>query len=109
MNTNRVYYAKIYRLIKKEFIPGKTFLLSKINYKVVTSRTTLVYDDEKKSKFFDLFSERVLQTDTWNLSIGDEFIDPESLIPLNNIINNNKTSLSKSKIKKLYIKKKNRQ
>lgn len=109
MNTNRVYYAKIYRVIEKEFTPGKTFVFSKINYKSLISRTTLVYDKKESSEFFDLFSKELLQADTCNLDIGDEFIDPKSLIPLNNIINNTKTNLSKSRIKKLYIKKKNRQ
>lgn len=112
MNTYNVYYAKIYKVIKKEFIPGKNLLDSGINTTGSFERTTIVYKNKNKNKnkeFIDLFSKRKLQLDPFTLDIGDEFINAKSLICFNNIIDNTKTNLSKSKIKKLYIEKKNRQ
>lgn len=108
MNTYNVYYAKIYKVIKKEFIPGKNLWDSGINTIGSFERTTIVYKN-KDSEFYDLFSKRKLKANASGLNTGDEFIDAKSLTCFNNIIDNAKTNLSKSKIKKLYIEKKNRQ
>lgn len=108
MNTYNVYYAEIYKVIKKEFIPGKNLLDSGINTTGSFERTTIVYKNKNK-EFIDLFSKRKLQLDPSTLDIGDEYINPKSLTCINNIIDNTKTNLPKSKIKKLYIEKKNRQ
>lgn len=108
MNTYNVYYANIYRVVKQEFIRGKDFLDSGINTTGSFERTTIVYKN-KYSEFYDLFSKRKLQLDPSTLDIGDEYINPKSLTCINNIIDNTKTNLPKSKIKKLFIEKKNRQ
>ena len=97
MNSNNVYYAKIYRLVEKDgYIFKGTF-----------SRYALVYQ-KSNEKFYDLFTKRYLNADFDVFSkYGTEIVGVKNLIPFNSIVNQTKENLSKRKIKKLYIEHKN--
>lgn len=102
MNTNNVYYAKIYRLMDIETYGSDFSSLGK-NFKLSFSRDALVYE-KSNGKFYDLLGKKHLSSDLdWCAKIGMEFVDIKSLIPFNIVVNQNKENLSKRKIKKMYI------
>jgi len=106
MNTNNVYYAKIYRLINIEKYGSNLYNYGK-TFKSAFSRDTLVYQ-KSNGRFYDLLGKKHLNGDfEWSSEIGTEIVSAEHLIPFNTEVNQNKQNLSKRKIKKLYIENKN--
>lgn len=102
MNTNNVYCAEVYRLIKTEISGGNILELVKC-YKASFSRDTLVYQ-KQDGRFYDLLGKKYLKC-AFDLcdEIGTEIINVERLIPFNTQVNQTKDNLSRSKIKKLYV------
>ena len=103
MNTNNVYFAKVYRITKRKLI-GSTIYDRGINYTLSFCRYTLAYEKEE-GKFYDLMKKKPIKVEVDYLieEIGTEIMDINSLIDFNLLTKNTKENLSKRKIKKLYI------
>lgn len=106
MNTNNVYYAKIYRVIDKKTYGSNLYDYETV-YKASFSRDTLVYQ-KSNGRFYDLLGKKHLNCyfDCYS-GIGTEIVSAEHLIPFNAEVNQTKENLSKRKIKKLYTEHKN--
>jgi len=107
MNTNNVYFTKIFRIINIEPYFGKTLLDSGYSFSFGFSRDTLVYQ-KSDDQFYDLLAGKILKAEpTFCSKLGTEIVSVKHLIPFNTIVNQNKKNLSKCKIKKLYMEHKN--
>ena len=102
MNTNNVYFAKIYRL-KDVGTYNASPLDYGLEFKTSFSRCTLVYQ-KSNGRFYDLLAKKRLSCEFDSFSkIGTEIVSVEDLISFNSVVNQTKNNLSKSKIKKLCI------
>lgn len=102
MNTNNVYFAKIYRISQTELFGYRPCDLSK-KFMFSFVRDTVVYK-RSNGKFYDLIGKRHLNCSYGFFDkVGTEFISVKHLVPFNVIVNQNKENLSKRKIKQLYI------
>lgn len=106
MNTNNVFYAKIYRLIYIKTFGNNIYNYGR-TYKAMFSRDTLVYK-KSNGKFYDLLDKKYLNSNfAWSDEVGTEIVSIKHLVSFKEAINQVPQKLSKSKIKKLYIENKN--
>ena len=103
MNTYNVYFAEIYRIIKRE-VTGDNLYNMRAHFETEFFRITLVFD-KGNGKFLDLFGNRILSSShDYCSDVGTELVNTKSLTPFNEVIGQYRQNLPKCLIRKKAIK-----
>ena len=99
MNTNNVYFADIRRIVSGKY-SGNNFWSASVKFETRFVRQTLVFY-KGDNKCIDLIGKgRIPLGKDYFSGIGTEYIDPYSLIPFNEVVEQYRRNLPKCLIRR---------